>query len=99
MAETDSSNDGAEHRPRGWLLEIGDTSGTQLWSRLAAVHRDPAAARASVKALMAGVQRHQRRRARALQLRDADVAVLDLHFQLRVNLHADRAGRGIFGVG
>ena len=44
-----------------WLFEIDETSGPQLWSRLETIHRDPAAARAKVKAIMAGVERIQRR--------------------------------------
>jgi hypothetical protein len=44
-----------------WFFEIDETDGAQLWSRLAAIHRDPAAARAKVKSIMAGVEKHQRR--------------------------------------
>ncbi len=44
-----------------WFFEIDETSGAQLWSRLERVHRDPAAARAKVKTIMAGVERLQRR--------------------------------------
>jgi hypothetical protein len=44
-----------------WFFEIDETSGAQLWSRLAAIHRDPAAARAKVKAIMATVEARQKR--------------------------------------
>ena len=44
-----------------WFFEIDETSGAQLWSRLEAIHRDPDAARAKVKTIMAGVERLQRR--------------------------------------
>lgn len=44
-----------------WFFEIDETSGPQLWSRVKAIHRDPAQAAAKVKAIMAGVERRQRR--------------------------------------
>ena len=44
-----------------WFFEIDETSGAQLWSRLEAIHKDPVAARAKVKAIMAGVEARQRR--------------------------------------
>jgi len=44
-----------------WFFEIDETTGAQLWSRLEAIHRNPAAARAKVKTIMAGVERLQRR--------------------------------------
>jgi hypothetical protein len=44
-----------------WFFEIDETNGQQLWSRLAAIHQNPAAARAKVKTIMAGVERLQRR--------------------------------------
>jgi hypothetical protein len=44
-----------------WFFEIDETSGAQLWSRLEAIHKNPAAARAKVKTIMAGVERLQRR--------------------------------------
>jgi hypothetical protein len=44
-----------------WFFEIDETNGSQLWSRLEAIHRDPAAARAKVKTIMAGVEKLQRR--------------------------------------
>jgi hypothetical protein len=44
-----------------WLFEVDETNGAQLWSRLATIHRDPSAARAKVKAIMAGVEARQKR--------------------------------------
>ena len=44
-----------------WFFEIDETDGAQLWSRLSAIHKNPAAARAKVKSIMAGVEKHQRR--------------------------------------
>jgi hypothetical protein len=44
-----------------WCFEIDETSGAQLWSRLETIHRDPAAARGKVRAIMAGVEQRQRR--------------------------------------
>lgn len=44
-----------------WFLEIDETSGPELWSKLEAIHKDPAAARAKVKTIMAGVERLQHR--------------------------------------
>jgi hypothetical protein len=44
-----------------WFFEIDETSGAQLWSRLEAIHKNPAAARAKVKTIMTGVERLQRR--------------------------------------
>jgi polysaccharide pyruvyl transferase WcaK-like protein len=44
-----------------WFFEIDETNGQQLWSRLEAIHKDPAAARAKVKTIMAGVEKLQRR--------------------------------------
>jgi hypothetical protein len=44
-----------------WFFEVDETSGQQLWSRLATIHKDPAAARAKVKTIMAGVEKLQRR--------------------------------------
>jgi hypothetical protein len=50
-----------------WLFEADETSGEQLWSRLAPLHADPGAARARVRAVMAGVEQQQRRMVEALQ--------------------------------
>lgn len=44
-----------------WFFEIDETNGQQLWSRLEAIHRDPAAARAKVKTIMAGIEQRQKR--------------------------------------
>ena len=44
-----------------WFLEVDETDGEQLWSRVAAIERDPAAARAKVKSIMAFVEKRQRR--------------------------------------
>ncbi len=44
-----------------WFFEVEETSGAQLWSRLGAIHRDPAAAKAKVKSIMAGVEARQKR--------------------------------------
>ena len=43
-----------------WLFEADETSGEELWSRLAPLHADPIKARARVKAVMAGVEKLQR---------------------------------------
>ncbi len=50
-----------------WFFEIDETSGAELWSRLEAIHRNPAEARAKVKAIMATVEKHQRRMVSAVQ--------------------------------
>jgi hypothetical protein len=44
-----------------WFFEVDETSGDELWSRLSTIHKDPAAARAKVKTIMAGVQKLQKR--------------------------------------
>jgi hypothetical protein len=44
-----------------WFFEIDETSGPQLWARLEAIHRDPAAARSKVKSIMAFVEQRQKR--------------------------------------
>lgn len=44
-----------------WFLEIDEIRGPQLWSRVEAIHKNPARARAAVKAIMAGVERRQQR--------------------------------------
>jgi hypothetical protein len=49
-----------------WLFEIDETSGSQLWSRLDSIHRDPAKAKAKAKAIMAFVQARQKRMVDAL---------------------------------
>jgi len=44
-----------------WLFEVDETSGPQLWSALSVVAKDPAAARAKARAIMANVEREQKR--------------------------------------
>ena len=44
-----------------WFFEIDETSGPQFWSRLEAMHQNPAAARAKVKSIMATVEARQKR--------------------------------------
>jgi hypothetical protein len=44
-----------------WLFEVDETSGAQLWDRLEAIVRHPAAARAKVKSIMATVEKRQKR--------------------------------------
>jgi hypothetical protein len=44
-----------------WFFEIDETSADQLWSRLQAIVRDPARAKAKVKSVMATVEARQRR--------------------------------------
>jgi hypothetical protein len=39
-----------------WFFEVDDTNGEQLWSRLAAIERDLAKAKAKVKSIMAFVE-------------------------------------------
>lgn len=50
-----------------WFFEIDETSGAQLWSRLEAIHRNPAAARAKVKSIMATVEARQKRMVAAVR--------------------------------
>lgn len=50
-----------------WFFEVDETSGEQLWSRVAAIERDPAAARAKVKSIMAFVQKRQQRMVEVLR--------------------------------
>ena len=44
-----------------WCFEIDETNGAQLWSRLEVIHKNPAAARAKVKSIMATVEARQKR--------------------------------------
>jgi hypothetical protein len=44
-----------------WFFEVDETSGPQLWSRLEAIVKDPAKAKAKVKAIMATVEARQKR--------------------------------------
>jgi hypothetical protein len=46
---------------RDWLFEIDQTTGDQLWTRLAAIHRDPARAKAQVRSIMQTVETRQKR--------------------------------------
>jgi polysaccharide pyruvyl transferase WcaK-like protein len=50
-----------------WFFEIEETSGAALWSRLQAVHDGPAAARAKVRTIMAGIEARQRRMVEAVR--------------------------------
>ena len=49
-----------------WFFEVDETDGTQLWSRLEAIHRNPAKAQAYVAAAMKRVHRLQKRMVEAL---------------------------------
>jgi polysaccharide pyruvyl transferase WcaK-like protein len=44
-----------------WFFEIDETSGEQLWGRIAKIHRDRAKAKAKVKSIMAFVETRQKR--------------------------------------
>jgi polysaccharide pyruvyl transferase WcaK-like protein len=44
-----------------WFFEIDETNGPELWSRLEAIVKDPAKAKAKVKAIMATVEARQKR--------------------------------------
>ncbi|MBI5691779.1 MAG: polysaccharide pyruvyl transferase family protein [Verrucomicrobia bacterium] len=44
-----------------WFFEVDETNGPQLWSRLGAIVKDPAAAKARVKSIMATVEARQKR--------------------------------------
>ena len=44
-----------------WLFEVEEASGAVLWPRLEAILRDPSAAKAKVKAIMAGIESRHRR--------------------------------------
>jgi len=50
-----------------WFFEVDETNGPQLWSRLEAIHRNPAAAKAKVKAIMATVEARQKRMVEAVR--------------------------------
>jgi hypothetical protein len=50
-----------------WFFEIDETSGAQLWSRLEAIHKNPAAARAKVKTIMTLVEARQKRMVEAVR--------------------------------
>ena len=44
-----------------WFFEVDETNGPELWSRLEAIVKDPAKAKAKVKAIMATVEARQKR--------------------------------------
>lgn len=44
-----------------WFFEVDETDGAQLWSRLSAIHRDPAAARTQARAIRANAEARQAR--------------------------------------
>ena len=44
-----------------WFFEVDETDGAQLWARLGAIHRDPAAARARAQAIRATAEARQAR--------------------------------------
>jgi polysaccharide pyruvyl transferase WcaK-like protein len=50
-----------------WFFEVDETNGAQLWSRLEGIVRDPTAARAQARRIMAGVEQHQRRMVAAVR--------------------------------
>ncbi|MEO8372219.1 MAG: polysaccharide pyruvyl transferase family protein [Candidatus Solibacter sp.] len=50
-----------------WFFEIDETTGRQLWSRLEAILRDPAKAKAKVKQIMTGVESKQKRMVEAVR--------------------------------
>jgi hypothetical protein len=50
-----------------WFFEIDETSGDQLWSRLAAIHREPARARKQVTSILRTVEARHKRMADAVK--------------------------------
>jgi hypothetical protein len=50
-----------------WFFEVDETNGPQLWSRLETIHKNPAAARAKVKSIMATVEARQKRMVEAVR--------------------------------
>ncbi len=44
-----------------WFFEVDETNGEELWSRLEAIHRDPAGAKAKVQSILATVNERQKR--------------------------------------
>ncbi len=50
-----------------WFFEVDETNGAQLWSRLEAIHKDPAKAKAKVKSIMATVEARQKRMVEAVR--------------------------------
>jgi hypothetical protein len=57
-----------------WFLEVDETSGEQLWSRVAAIERDPAGAKAKVRSIMTFVQGKQQRMMEAVRAACSSVA-------------------------
>lgn len=50
-----------------WFFEVEEIDGGQLWSRVEAIHREPAKAGERVKAVMAEVEKRQQRMAETLR--------------------------------
>ena len=50
-----------------WFFEVEETSGDQLWFRLAAIHRNPARAKSQASSIMRNVETRQRRMADAVR--------------------------------
>jgi hypothetical protein len=50
-----------------WFFEVDETTGEQLWSRLAAIESDPAKAKAKVKSIMTFVEGRQKRMVEAVR--------------------------------
>ena len=44
-----------------WFFEVDEATGSKLWDRLGAIHRDPAGAKRKVRSIMATVEKLQRR--------------------------------------
>lgn len=44
-----------------WFSEVDETNGEQLWSRLAAIHRNPGRAKAQVRSILRTVEKRQKR--------------------------------------
>jgi len=51
-----------------WMLEVDETNGAELWSRVEEIHRDPTRARAQVETIMTGVRRLQKRMVDAVRV-------------------------------
>ncbi|MBK9169934.1 MAG: hypothetical protein IPM24_21075 [Bryobacterales bacterium] len=50
-----------------WFFEVDETSGAQLWETVAAIHRDPAAAKAKVRSILATVETLQQKMGEAVR--------------------------------
>jgi hypothetical protein len=44
-----------------WFFEVDETSGGQLWSRLQAIHQNPARAKQQTASIMSRVEKRQKR--------------------------------------